>query len=336
MKKRIYVFMSLLLLLSLSACGNAAENAGTQANIQEEVQAELPAEAETAKSETEQTETEASTEAEAEQTEAEAPAQEQQDIPPMDLSSLNLQYGQQEEFRTLYEQVQPVENAENFEGTWYRTEVASSLGAEITITEQNEEGFAFIGDFYYYSHMGWIEGTAHFVAPNVAVFEYTHDLEGEIFGEAEDTTPEYLVFEKTQGGMRVFASAASADLGLGMNVFADGDYITGEPVYTNATVLDDNFTAEVQETIQSLLGDDYDTYFKTVVEIGVITSASAILEDGTKAMFYDAFVPTMGGYAFTLLVCENGDLYFNSEADEIGWKTNVEGAIDYPVYTLQE
>lgn len=250
-------------------------------------------------------------------------------VQKLDLSVYHLEYGQQEEFLKLYEQIQPVPDAEKYEGTWHRTDVASSMDAEITITEQTAEGFSFVGDFCYYSHSGWMEGKALFVAPNVAVYEYINDWDG------EDAIPEYLVFEKTEEGMTVYASAASADLGFGMNVFADGVYIAGEPVYTNATVMDDNFTPQVQEAIQNLMGNDYDTYFKMIVEMGIITSTPATLEDGTKAMFYDVFVPTMGGYAFTLLVCENGDLYLNSEAVEIGWKTNVEGATDYPAYTLE-
>lgn len=247
----------------------------------------------------------------------------------MDISAYDLQYGQQEEFIKIYEQIQPVEQAESFEGTWYRTDTASSLGAELTITDQTVEGFAFVGDFYYYSHSGWMEGNAKFVAPNVAIFEYMNDW-------GEDIISEYLVFEKTPEGMKLYASAASADLGFGMNVFAEGSYVQGEPVYTNATVFDDNFTAEVQAQMQTLLGENYEEYFRFPVEMGILTSTSATLADGGSATYYDVFVPTMGGYAFQLLLCENGEVYFYSEADQIGWITNVDGAIDFPVYELAE
>ncbi len=298
MKKCKWLLASMLVSLCLSACQNATELPESQAVV---LQPEQPVE---------------------------------EEVPPavqkLDLSVYHLEYGQQEEFLKLYEQIQPVPDAEKYEGTWHRTDVASSVGAEITITDQTEDGFSFTGDFYYYSHSGWMEGDAKFAAPNVAVYENINDWGG------DDTTPEYLVFEKTQEGMNVYASAASADLGFGMNVFADGSYVQGEPVYTNATVLADNFTAEVQEKMQVLLGNDYDDYFKFPVEMGSITSTPATLEDGTKAMFYDVFVPTMGGYAFQLLICENGEVYFYSEASEIGLKTTDEGASDFPAYTLEE
>ncbi len=294
MKKHKYLLVSLLALLCLSACQNEPQApTEPQTVVQEETQQQLPAQS-------------------------------------LDLSAYDLQYGQQAEFIKIYEQIQPMEQAESFEGTWHRTDVASGFGAELTITEQSEEGFAFVGDFYYYAHSGWMEGDAKFVAPNIAVFEYMNEWDGEV------TTSEYLVFEKTQEGMNVYASAASADLGFGMNVFADGSYVQGEPVYTNATVLADNFTVEVQEKVQVLLGNAYDDYFKFPVEMGILTSTPAVLTDGSSATYYDVFVPTMGGYAFQLLVCENGEVYFCSEASEIGWKTTVEGASDFPVYTLEE
>lgn len=233
------------------------------------------------------------------------------------------------------QQEQTVENAEAFEGVWNRTEEVSGCAAQIEITEQNEEGFTFCGDFYYYSHSGYLEGKASFTAPNVAIWEYTPDYMPDESAE-ETESQQYMKFEKTEEGLIVSASAASSELGLGMNVFTDGLYIQGEPVYTNATVLEDNFTAQQQEALKELLGTEYDECFKTVVEEGVLFSAPVVLEDGTGATFYEAFWPTMGGYAFELLVCENGDLYFNTEYEPVAWATNVEGATDYPVYTPEE
>lgn len=327
MKKQNYVLVSLLVLLCLSACQNAPqEEAELQTVVQEEAQ---PIESEQPQAAVQEEGPQSHETIQEESPLPQQPAEEeiQQTVQPLDLSDYDLQFGQQEEFLKIYEQIQTVEQAENFEGTWYRTDTASSLEAELAITEQTTEGFSFAGEFFYYSHSGWMEGKAFFAAPNVAVYEHINDWEEEI-------SPEYLVFEKTTEGMKVYASSASADLGFGMNVFAHGNYVQGEPVYTNATVLEDNFTAEAREKIQSLLGKEYDEYFKFAVEMGVLTSTSATLEDGSSATYYDVFVPTMGGYEFTLLVCENGNIYFNSEA--VGWKTNVDGAIDFPVYTLAE
>jgi len=153
----------------------------------------------------------------------------------------------------------------------------------------------------------------------------------------EETTSEYLVFEKTQEGLQIYASAASAELGFGMNVFAHGVYVQGEPVYTNATVFEDNFSAEVQAQMQTLLGEtNYEEGFKFPTEAGILTSTPATLADGSSATYYDVFVPTMGGYEYQLLVCENGGIYFYSAANGIGFQTTVDGAGDFPEYELKQ
>ena len=322
MRKQIYLLASILVALSLSACQNVSGSAESQAIAQEDAQPQVSTEEPTDTEETTDTD-------EPSDTEANTPAAEE-NVQPLDLSGYDLQYGQREEFVKIYEQVQTVDQAENFEGTWHRTDTASSLGAELTITEQTVEGFSFVGDFWYYSHSGWMEGSALFVAPNVAVYEYINDW-------GEEITSEYLVFEKTAEGMKVYASAASADLGFGMNVFADGNYINGEPVYTNATVFDDNFSVEVQAQMQALLGEmNYEECFKFPTEMGILTSTPATLEDGSSATYYDVFVPTMGGYEYRLLVCENGAVYFYSDANGIGFQTTVAGAGDFPAYELAE
>lgn len=327
MKRHNCLLASLLVLLCLSACQNVTESAEPQEVVQQQLSEEEPTAPEGLPEAEEPTLTEEPIQAE----ESEQPITEET-AQPMNLSDYDLQYGQQEEFIKIYSQIQPVEQAESFEGTWQRTEVANSLSAELTITEQTEEGFMFVGDFYYYSHSGYMEGNANFVAPNVAVYEHVNDWGW----EEEEITSEYLVFEKTEEGMKLYASSSSADLGFGMNVFADGVYVQGEPVYTNATVLNDNFTLEEQEKMAILLGMDYEDYFKLPVEMGILTSTPATLADGSNATYYEAFIPTMGGFGFGMLICENGDIYFNSEAAVVGWKTNVEGAIDYPAYTLEE
>lgn len=61
---------------------------------------------------------------------------------------------QQEEFKKIYAQIQSVDHAENFVGTWNRTDVQSGMSAHIIVTNQDTEGFDFSGEFFYYSHLG--------------------------------------------------------------------------------------------------------------------------------------------------------------------------------------
>ena len=62
----------------------------------------------------------------------------------------------------LYERRKFVGSAVSFIGDWTRTSVHSSLSADISVKDQNEEGFDFTGEFYYYSHMGDAAGRAYF------------------------------------------------------------------------------------------------------------------------------------------------------------------------------
>ena len=299
MRGIIYAVFSLVIVFGISGCSNAKKN--------DSYDTEAPTEKRT----------EERTEGRTEEKES------------VDISTLNLEYGNLEEFKKIYNQIQSVDNAENFVATWNRTDVQSSMSAHIIVTNQDTEGFDFSGDFSYYSHSGCLAGRAYFVSSDIAIYEYQPEY-------SENDITQYVVFERTEEGLNVIASDYSGALGLGANVTVDGTYIEGEPMYTNATVLEDNFTADEQESIKNMLGNDYDEYFKDVVEYGVLERSQCTLEDGTNAAFYEGFIPTMGGYAFELLKCENGDLYFYSEAEEIGWKTNVSGAIDYPAYEVEE
>lgn len=301
MRGFIYAIFSLALVFGISGCNNAKEDVNDDIGMITE----------------ERTEAER---LETEQLEAEQ---------PVEIATQNLGYGNLEEFKKIYNQIQSVDNAENFVATWNRTDVQSSMSAHIIVTNQDTEGFDFSGDFSYYSHSGCLAGRAYFVSSDIAIYEYQPEY-------SENDITQYVVFERTEEGLNVIASDYSGALGLGANVTVDGTYIEGEPMYTNATVLEDNFTADEQESIKNMLGNDYDEYFKDVVEYGVLERSQCTLEDGTNAAFYEGFIPTMGGYAFELLKCENGDLYFYSEAEEIGWKTNVSGAIDYPAYEVEE
>ncbi len=299
MRRIIYAVFSLVIVFGISGCSNAKKN--------DSYDTETPTEKRT----------EERTEGRTEEKES------------VDITTLNLEYGNLEEFKKIYNQIQSVDQAENFVATWNRTDVQNCMSAQIIVSNQDGEGFDFSGDFLYYSHSGYLAGRAYFVSPDMAIFEYQPEY-------SENDITQYVVFERTEEGLNVIASDCSGALGLGASVSVDGTYIEGEPVYTNATVLEDNFTADEQENMKSMLGDDYDECFKDVVEYGILESSECTLEDGTKAVFYEGFMPTMGGYAFELLKCENGELYFYSEAEEIGWKTNVSGAIDYPAYEVEE
>jgi len=215
----------------------------------------------------------------------------------------------------------------DFVGTWNRTGIHSGRKAIVEITNQDETGFDFSGEFCHFSHIGSLEGRAYFREDGIACYEYVSDIEGQ--------ENQYVYFTMTEDGLYIYATGDSGALGFGMNVTVNGEYTTEVPVYTNATVLEDNFTEEELESIKAVVTEEYyEDYFLFVVESGIMEIAPCELSDGTKAVYYYGFIPTMGDYNFTMLKCENGDIYYHNYT--VGWKTNVSGAIDFPAYTLDE
>lgn len=232
-------------------------------------------------------------------------------------------------FEAYYDEIVVLEDAESFIGEWNRTNTASAFYGTIVIENQDEEGFEFEGEFCYYSHSGIMEGKAYYLSQDTAIYRYDDMGEGESL--------QYVIFQLDGEKMVVSASAGSGSLGFGMNVYADGEYVMGEPLYTNATILEDNFTQEELDSLKKVLGEDiYEQYFAWVVREGVLTVTDCVLEDGTKAKYYEVFVPTMGGYGFELLMVEDGRWYYLSEADEARYNTNVSGELDFPIFQFEE
>ena len=228
------------------------------------------------------------------------------------------------DFSRLYKQKCPITEAEDFEGSWNRTNISSAFEAVVDITNQDENGFWFTGEFCYYSHTGTVEGQAYWITEDMAIYEYIADI---------DTGREYILFKKQEEQLNIVASASSGKMGFGANVTADGEYTQEIPVYTNANVLEENFDSRQREDIRQMLGEDfYQEYFVWVVENGVLIREECILEEGGTAIYYQGFVPTMGGYSFELLSCADGRLYFLSESDAMRYQTNTQGELDFPLY----
>lgn len=243
---------------------------------------------------------------------------------------LDSDYDNTEIFQELYNKTSVQQQALDFSGEWQRTNVASGYSGTVVISNQNAEGFDFSGGFFYNAHSGEIEGRAYFVTEDIAIFQYEDEF------QSEDVEAEFIAFVKTEDGMQIKTTGTSYELGFGMNVYADGEYTLDEPIYTNADILAETFTEEELSQMKQLLGEEwYEEYFVLPVEEGIITASDCVLADGSAAVFYDVFWPTMGGYEFTMIICEDGSIYYCS-GSEPGWQTNVTGAIDFPEYELVE
>ncbi len=229
--------------------------------------------------------------------------------------------------RKLYECRMSQTNAVNFTGEWKRTNVVRAFEANLTISNQDAEGFDVEGYVFWYSHSGELEdGHAYFVTENVAVYEFYNDVL---------ETYAYLLFYIDGDVMQIYATGVDADFGLGANCFWQGKYVKGEPSYTNETVVQDNFSEETLAQIHELIGDGrYESMFITTMENGALVQENCVLANGTKATYYNSFIYGIADYNhFTLLIDENGEIYIEIGPENEVFST-VEGVTKLPEYEI--
>ena len=352
-KKMLFSALCLSVMVSVTACGDK-EVEQNQTSVNTNVETENTGEMNMEEQETEEelsVEEQEMEEVSSEEQGEEEPSKQQEEITLEEqeiqetVSEENIQAETQSEkkeidlqtlekegkpaYEKYYGEIVVLEDAEDFVGEWNRTNTASSYYGKIVIKNQNKEGFEFEGELGYYSHSGSMEGKAYYLSQNTAIYRYESIGDEELF--------EYVIFQLEGEKMIVKASAGSASLGFGANVIVDGEYITGEPVYTNANILEETFTQEELDSLKNVLGEEiYEEFFVWPVKEGVVTVSDCTLENGNKATHYDVFVPTMGGYAFQLLMVENGDWYYLSESEVARYNTNVAGELDFPEYVINE
>lgn len=189
----------------------------------------------------------------------------------------------------------------SYEGEWNRTDVASYEWAKITISNWVEnESFYVVLLANYADYGGLIEGTATFVSEDTAVV-YDENLMEMFQGQAGDYGV-YFQFKEdsiivTHGGdVRIWFGGAGI-------VTAKGTYIQGEPEYTNVTDVSTIFTEEELKEIQRLLGDEYETMFEWVIEMGETEEYS--LTEGT---LWKAYYPPYGAVWCNILIYNDGGI----------------------------
>lgn len=204
--------------------------------------------------------------------------------------------GAREEFcQELYEQQTSISIVPDIVKQWNRTDVHSSHSAVLDVKAVDKAGFVFQLEAYYYYHMGDVEGKAYFVSENCAVFRL-EEMESLPLSEEKY---EYVVFVFENDGVTVYASSNSAKLGLGMNVYVEGFYIDGEPVYTNAGILEETYTEAQLAFLKEKLPTDYYDNLIFATEFGGV---GVIDEDGKKIVA--ATVPTAGQYGYAVKIID--------------------------------
>lgn len=207
----------------------------------------------------------------------------------------NIRNGASEELcQELYENQISVSIVPDIVKQWNRTDVHSSHSAVLDVKAVDNTGFVFKLDAYYYYHTGNVEGKAYFVSENCAVFR----LE-EMELPLPEEEYEYIVFVFENDEVTVYASASSAELGLGMNVYVYGSYIDGEPIYTNAEILEETYTDVQLAFLRDNLPTDYYDRLIFATEFGGVGVTD---EDGKKVV--SVTVPTAGQYGYVVNIVD--------------------------------
>jgi len=205
-------------------------------------------------------------------------------------------YIEVETIAPIYETRKSTETATNFEGQWRQTNNHSSIGGDITISDQDKEKVSFTGEFLYFSHTGDAEGVAYFVSDNTAIFK-DEEYDG------------YIFFHMNDGEM--FVGCAGTAGMMGMAVSPNGEYTTGEVVHTNEGIMEETYTDNELKLIKELISEDeYKDVFEYSTDNGVVNLYDdKVLGDGAKCKYVDCFVPTMGGLGYELVLTEDGRAY---------------------------
>ena len=215
------------------------------------------------------------------------------------------------------------ENHPNADGIWKRTDTHSGITGTIEITNSDNDGFDFDGEFYHFGNGGELSGRAEFVAEDVA--EYVSEYNSEI----------KVYFTFTEEWLTVVSDGMGADLGLGNNVTVSGKYSTKEPAYTNANIVEDTFTDDELSVMKSLLTDDqYDNEFINDTECGQVWTDKVVLSDGTKGKCVSCFMPGLAAFmGYELVITEDGMFYYQYNGGTFA--TNDSKCSEMPEYTVQ-
>ncbi len=252
-------------------------------------------------------------------------------------------YFKEEVGMALYNARTSQENAMDFTGEWSRTNVPTYHCAEVTITNQDENGFDVNGTFFWYSYTGdIINERAYFVTEDLAIYEiydeWVYELyegeNGELYKEYWKPY-EYIAFQRVGDELLIYATGAGGQLGcFSANCWASGEFVQGEPAYTNANILAETYTEAQLEQIRSLVGEElYEKVFVTTTEHGSVTVEECVLEDATEATEYYGIIFGIGFYNhYKILSCENGDIYCLLWGPELKLYSNVPDVEDMPEY----
>ena len=332
--KCISLICVMILVLSMNGCNRVGEM--LQSYIGDDV---------VASEQNTDTEVEEEIEEESEEEEASESNEEPEELPVPELSLEEAIYGLSTDTfvieknigEALYYYASPQRDAVDFTGEWNRTNVPTYYYGYMDISNQDKSGFQVVGDFMWFSHSGIIEGKAYLVTRDIAVYRFYNEYAAEDDYQGYGNEYEYIVFEKTANGLFVYATGSGGTIGAGANCFVEGEYVSGDPVYTNANILKETYTDAQLAAIEKLVGEElYEDIFVITTENGRLEYSSCQLEDDSLGMVYSSYIPGIADYNYyNLIICDNGDIYCEIGPDG-DFYTNVDNVTEMPDYEYVE
>ena len=132
----------------------------------------------------------------------------------------------------LYDDIQACDSAENFEGEWSSPDAEDKHFGELTITDQNSEGFHFEGTFYQHHgeypftddgpNIGEASGYAHFINDSMAICKNASDEEA--FDSDYSDPDGYAIFYLHNDSLYIRTTGTVGM--MGGEVVMDGEYVS--------------------------------------------------------------------------------------------------------------
>lgn len=218
------------------------------------------------------------------------------------------------------------------DGEWNRTNCLNGYYGQIQIQKKSDSEFTFTGDFESFAASGCaIEGGSkgYYISENRGIVIDNEILENQEYGA--------IFFLEEKDGVLTIGQIGDS-MGFGMGVVASGEYVQGDPVYTNEHIMEENFDEKTQNSIKDLLEKneiDYKDRFETIVKYGALTvekDSKANFEDDSmkNGIWYDGYIPHDGYSNFSLFISEEGRLYYTTFTTEDYFATDDPNVTDMP------
>ena len=189
-------------------------------------------------------------------------------------------------------------------GTWNKTECHSCCNATVEITNADDEGFDFSGQFCTFAKYGEMEGRAVYISDTTAVWPPLDDDPDPV-----STPSGYIYFEFDDQGLHI-TTEGNIDVGPGPS--HSGYFIQGDPHYINDEYIAETFSEDELSVMSEILTQEqYEDEFTVDINRTQMITSDIELEDGRTGRLIHGFAPGAAlGVGFDMLITDDGIIYY--------------------------